>query len=55
MKNSIVFLLIIVNINFYMSQTYHFPEESGKHEGTWLKWPHQYQHGVTYRNRVEQT
>ncbi|MDY0931773.1 agmatine deiminase family protein [Chryseobacterium sp. CFBP8996] len=55
MKNSILFLLIIVNINFYMSQTYHFPEESGKHEGTWLQWPHQYQHGVTYRNRVEQT
>lgn len=38
-----------------MAQTYHFPEESSLHEGTWLQWPHQYQHGITYRNRVEQT
>lgn len=38
-----------------MSQTYHFPEESLPHEGTWLQWPHHYQHGVTYRKRVEQT
>ena len=36
-----------------MTQTYHFPEESATHEGTWLQWPHHHQHGVTYRNRVE--
>ena len=38
-----------------MAQTYHFPEESAPHEGTWLQWPHHYQHGMTYRNRIEQT
>ncbi|ASK30614.1 agmatine deiminase [Chryseobacterium sp. T16E-39] len=40
---------------FCMSQTYHFPEESSPHEGTWLQWPHHYQHGNTYRERVEPT
>lgn len=40
---------------FCMSQTYHFPEESSPHEGTWLQWPHHYQHGMTYRKRVEST
>jgi agmatine deiminase len=38
-----------------MSQTYYFPEESSLHEGTWLQWPHHYQHGTVNRNRVEQT
>lgn len=38
-----------------MTQTYHFPEESAPHEGTWLQWPHHHQHGITYRNRVEKT
>ena len=31
------------------------PEESALHEGTWLQWPHQYQYGVTYRNRLDAT
>lgn len=34
---------------------YTMPEESLPHEGTWLQWPHQYQYGVTYRNRIEAT
>ena len=34
---------------------YTFPEESEPHEGTWLQWPHQYQYGATYRNRIEST
>ena len=55
MKNFISALFIALSINFTMAQTYHFPEESAEHEGTWLQWPHQYQHGVTYRNRVEST
>lgn len=55
MKNFISTLFIALSINFTMAQTYHFPEESAEHEGTWLQWPHQYQHGVTYRNRVEST
>lgn len=34
---------------------YTMPEESALHEGTWLQWPHQYQYGVTYRNRLDAT
>ena len=34
---------------------YTMPEESATHEGTWLQWPHQYQYGVTYRNRLDAT
>jgi agmatine deiminase len=32
---------------------YTMPEESAPHEGTWLQWPHQYQYGVTFRNRLD--
>lgn len=31
------------------------PEESEPHEGTWLQWPHEYQYGVTYRDRLDAT
>jgi agmatine deiminase len=34
---------------------YTMPEESSPHEGTWLQWPHQYQYGATYRNRLDAT
>jgi agmatine deiminase len=34
---------------------YTMPEESEPHEGTWLQWPHQYQYGGTYRNRLDVT
>ncbi|MGE8511577.1 MAG: agmatine deiminase family protein, partial [Chryseobacterium culicis] len=34
---------------------YKMPEESATHEGTWLQWPHQYQYGTTYRNRLDAT
>jgi agmatine deiminase len=34
---------------------YTMPEESEPHEGTWLQWPHEYQYGVTYRNRLDAT
>ncbi|ASK28701.1 agmatine deiminase [Chryseobacterium sp. T16E-39] len=34
---------------------YKMPEESAPHEGTWLQWPHQYQYGMTYRNRLDAT
>jgi agmatine deiminase len=34
---------------------YTMPEESLPHEGTWLQWPHEYQYGITYRNRLDQT
>lgn len=35
--------------------TYTMPEESEPHEGTWLQWPHEYQYGKTYRNRLDAT
>jgi agmatine deiminase len=34
---------------------YTMPDESEPHEGTWLQWPHQYQYGVTFRNRLDAT
>ncbi len=34
---------------------YTMPDESEPHEGTWLHWGHQYQFGVTYRNRLDAT
>ena len=34
---------------------YTMPDESAPHEGTWLQWPHQYQYGATYRNRLDAT
>lgn len=34
---------------------YTMPEESAPHEGTWLQWPHEYQYGKTYRNRLDET
>lgn len=49
---------LILALSFIVNRaqtTYHFPEESSRHEGTWLQWPHHYQHGDTYRKRVEQT
>lgn len=35
--------------------TYTMPDETQPHEGTWLQWPHQYQYGTTYRNRLDAT
>ena len=34
---------------------YTMPDESMPHEGTWLQWGHQYQYGITYRNRIDAT
>ncbi|MCD0473883.1 agmatine deiminase family protein [Flavobacterium sp. EDS] len=34
---------------------YTMPNESDLHEGTWLQWPHQYQHGISYRNDLDET
>lgn len=34
---------------------YTMPDESEQHEGTWLQWPHQFQYGDTYRNRLDAT
>ncbi len=34
---------------------YRMPEESELHEGTWLQWPHEYQYGLDYRDRLDDT
>jgi agmatine deiminase len=34
---------------------YTMPDEADTHEGTWLQWPHQYEYGTTYRNRLDAT
>ena len=34
---------------------YTMPDEADTHEGTWLQWPHQYEYGNTYRNRLDAT
>lgn len=55
MLKNIFASIVMLSRTIGFSQTYTFPEESGQHEGTWLQWPHHYQHGITYRNRIEQT
>lgn len=37
------------------NSTYYMPDETQPHEGTWLQWPHRYQYGKTFRNRLEPT
>lgn len=33
----------------------YMPDETARHEGTWLQWPHAYTYGRTYRDRIEPT
>ncbi len=35
--------------------TYTMPDETQPHEGTWLQWPHHFEYGTTYRNRLDAT
>lgn len=55
MKKIVLVLLLAFLGNFSYSQTYRMPEEGLQHEGTWLQWPHHYQYGTTYRNRLDAT
>lgn len=43
------------NTKIDSTMLYTMPEESALHEGTWLQWPHQYQYGKTYSNRLDAT
>ena len=60
-KPIIAGLFILFLVSFCMSQnliaqmTYTMPAEDLPHEGTWLQWPHQYEYGITYRNRLDAT
>jgi len=46
-------LLLMTSINSYSQ--YKMPEETAKHEGTWLQWPHHYTYGTVYRNSLDNT
>lgn len=50
-KQNNVFSAQIIGCN----NSFVMPEESAEHEGTWLQWPHHYQYGNTYRNRLDAT
>jgi agmatine deiminase len=41
--------------NFVTAATYTMPDELQAHEGTWLQWPHHYEYGATYRDRLDAT
>jgi agmatine deiminase len=46
----------IATANFVTAATtYTMPDELQAHEGTWLQWPHHYEYGVTYRDRLDAT
>ena len=50
---TIIHLITMTMTSF--AQTYQMPAETLPHEGTWLQWPHQYEYGITYRNRLDAT
>lgn len=33
----------------------YMPDETARHEATWLQWPHRYTYGTAYRDRIEPT
>ncbi|MGO1072501.1 agmatine deiminase family protein [Lysobacter sp. CA199] len=37
------------------AQSGFMPDETARHEGTWLQWPHAYTYGRTYRDRLDPT
>jgi agmatine deiminase len=49
-----IFALLTMTMTSF-GQTYQMPAENLPHEGTWLQWPHQYEYGVTWRNRLDAT
>ena len=53
-------LLFLITINSCdkddMKQVlYKFPHETEPHQATWLQWPHHYQYGKKFRNRLDTT
>ncbi|UHQ23151.1 agmatine deiminase family protein [Lysobacter sp. 5GHs7-4] len=37
------------------AQSGYMPDETARHEGTWLQWPHAYTYGRAYRDRLDPT
>lgn len=50
----LIVLFFSAHVNL-CAQTYTMPPEHELHEGTWLQWPHQYEYGSLYRNRLDAT
>lgn len=50
----LICILLFVTVTI-KAQTYTFPDETERHEGTWLQWPHQYEYGNAYRNENDAT
>ncbi len=55
MKRLTTILILLTMSMTSFAQTYQMPAEDLTHEGTWLQWPHQYEYGITYRNRLDAT
>jgi agmatine deiminase len=55
MKRMTTILVLLAMTITSFAQTYQMPAETLPHEGTWLQWPHQYEYGITYRNRLDAT
>jgi agmatine deiminase len=55
MKRITTTIVLLTMTMTSFAQTYTMPSEELLHEGTWLQWPHQYEYGVTYRNRLDAT
>ncbi len=58
--NNVVFFTFFLSLfgiveHATAQMTYQMPIEDTPHEGTWLQWPHQYEYGATYRNRLDAT
>ncbi len=51
---STILLLTMLHLASF-SQSYVMPAETEPHEGTWLQWPHQFEYGVVFRNRLDPT
>lgn len=47
--------ILLLMSNTYSYSQYVMPEETSKHEGTWLQWPHHYTYGTFYRNSLDNT
>jgi len=44
-----------ISMNMKTEVLYTFPEENALHQATWLQWPHHYQYGMEFRNRLDPT
>lgn len=57
LKKTTLTVILFVLLLGLKAQTvqYTMPEETVKHEGTWLQWPHHYTYGMFYRNSLDST